>query len=85
MCKTDYCCDGIKQIMERFDGPFYYPVRIDENRDMVADRLAAPLYNLTPSKKAISSKGSAALFLSYCPICGVNLEGPDHDRARQTD
>ncbi len=76
MTKTDYCCDGIKLIMERFDGPFYYPVRIDENWDMVADRLAVSLYNLTPSKRDISRKGRSAMFLSYCPICGMSLKEP---------
>lgn len=67
------CCDAMKEILSKFDKPFYWPIRfVPKTHDLVADELAVTLYKTTPAGN-ISKRGSATVFLNYCPWCGKKL------------
>jgi hypothetical protein len=70
---SEHKCDGLQQIMGKWERPFYYPVYVEkETLNLKADHLAVPLYNMTASG-GIARTGKSVLFLSYCPICGESL------------
>lgn len=70
---SEYCCGVMQEILDKFDGPFYHPIYWDKEHGLRGERLGVKLYNLTPSKKSIASKGQAVLFLNFCPVCGKDI------------
>jgi len=71
----EYCCASLKEMVEGWDGPFYWPISVDlQTGDLTARGVAVTLYNLTPSKKAVSAVGRVTVYLDFCPKCGTRLQ-----------
>ncbi|MCJ7761101.1 hypothetical protein MUP59_08195 [Candidatus Bathyarchaeota archaeon] len=75
---SSYCCKALQEARRRWDRPFYYPLRITEDKDIVADRLCLEMWNTTKSGN-MTKRGRGWAQVNYCPFCGKYLVEAKHD------
>lgn len=70
---TEFCCDVMKEVMERWDEPFSVPIRFNrETGELSTSEIGVRMMKMTP-RGNISKQGGGVIMLEFCPFCGRRI------------
>lgn len=67
------CCGILERLGKEYDLPFYRPLMLDQDHNVVAGGWSVRLLALTPSGN-VSKRSHTTVRLNFCPFCGKELE-----------